>query len=94
MVFVGKPEKGDGPRPVVGKASNIDKSAMTFTLTAEDGKTVTVAWSEKTKFFLGKEAKSADDLEDGATVAVIGKLDGETLNAILVSLDGKLPKKP
>lgn len=93
-IMIGKPEKNEGPKPVVGVASEINLEAGTFTMTAEDGKTIKVAWSEKTKFFLGKEPKTAEDLTDGATVAVVGKIDGDTLNANLVSLDGRLPKKP
>ena len=93
IVMIGKPEK-PGIKPVIGTVSSINTDSKTFVLTADDGKTVNVTWSEKTKFFLQKEQKSADDLKDGATIAVVGKLDGDTLNAILISLDGKLPKKP
>lgn len=94
VVTIGKPDKDKGSKPVTGIVGSIDKESKTFTLTAEDGKTVKVVWSDKTKFFLGKEKKTADDLTDGATIAVVGKIEDEVLNAILVSLDGKLPKKP
>ncbi len=93
-IMIGKPEKNEGPKPVLGVVSEIDRDASSFILTAEDGKTVKVVWSDKTRFFLGKEPKTAQDLTDGSTIAVVGKIDGDTLNAILVSLDGKLPKKP
>lgn len=94
VITIGKPDTDKMPKPVTGTVGSIDKTAMTFTLTAEDGKTVKVSWSDKTKFFLGKEKKTADDLTDGATIAVVGKIEDDVLNAILVSLDGKLPKKP
>jgi hypothetical protein len=94
IITIGKPEKEDGPKQIVGKVSSIDTTAMTFTVTSDKGKTVTVSWSDKTKFFLGKEPKSSIDLTDGAMIAVVGKLDGDVLRAILISLDGKLPKKP
>lgn len=93
IVMIGKPDK-PGVKPVIGTVSSINNESKTFELTVDDGKTVNVTWSDKTKFFLQKEQKTADDLKDGATIAVVGKLDGETLNAILISLDGKLPKKP
>lgn len=94
VITIGKPDKDKVPKPVTGTVGSINKDSMTFTLTAEDGKTVKVSWSDKTKFFLGKEKKTADDLSDGATIAVMGKVEDDVLKAILVSLDGKLPKKP
>ena len=94
VITIGKPDADKMPKQVIGVVSGIDKDTMTFTLTGGDGKTAKVSWSDKTKFFLGKEKKTADDLSDGATVAVVGRIEDEVLNAILVSLDGKLPKKP